>query len=97
MRVSLVIDRILKSSSPVCSKKKRMAGKMKNHSVVVVYVHAFVRDQRRNDESVSSVPRLDVSEKRDLRSLHPSVRVSLCVRVCVVALVFFSTLSKLTL
>ena len=44
---------------------------MKNH-VVVVYVHAFVRDRR--NESVSSVPRLDVSGKRDLRSLHPSVR-----------------------
>ena len=54
---------------------------MKTIVVVVVYVHAFVRDQRRNDESVSSVPRLDVSEKRDLRSLHPSacvIRLSVC-------------------
>ena len=50
---------------------EKNGGKMKNH-VVVVYVHAFVRDRR--NESVSSVPRLDVSEKRDLRSLHPSVR-----------------------
>ena len=68
---SLSRDRsnFLKSSS--FEELEKNGGKMKNH-VVVVYVHAFVRDRR--NESVSSVPRLDVSEKRDLRSLHPSVR-----------------------